>query len=207
MLIEQSGLAYLLSLCYTFSAQKGSKKEYGAGFQGDKPMEKTLALIDKIIEEHKTIIQRVQTLEQIAGDAEAIVDLEKAKEAFMPGRFEQEPGLKKLQESLETVAQGLQAHFNREEVGLLGAFEKYGNKELASALRSLLLAHEDLRNRLAHSKKQVAELVSGRLSRQVWEASAHDMRAHISHTRKLLEAHAEIEQELFHKLRAELVKS
>jgi len=190
-----------------FFYSKGQQEEYGTVFHGGKPMEKALALIDKIIEEHKTIIQRVQTLEQIAGDAEAIVGLEKAKATFMPGRFEQEPGLKKLQESLETVTQGLQAHFSREEVGLLGTFEKYGNKELAPALRSLLLAHEDLRNRLAHSKKQVAELVSGRLSRQVWEASAHDMRAYISHTRKLLEAHAQIEQELFHKLRTELMKS
>ena len=170
-------------------------------------MEEALALIEEIIEEHKSIMQGAQTLEQTASDAEAMVGLEKAKETFMPGRFEQEQGLKKLQASLEAIDQGLRAHFNREETGLLDVFEKHGNKELASALRSLLLEHEDLRNRLAHSKKHVAELVSGGLSRQVWEASAHDMRAHISHTRKLLEAHAEIEQELFHRLRTELMKA
>ncbi len=170
-------------------------------------MEKALALIEGIIEEHKSIMQGVETLEQAASDAEAIVDLEKAKETFMPGRLGQEQGLKKLQEALETIDQGLRAHFNREETGLMDAFEKHGNKEFAADLRSLLLEHEDLRNRLAHSKKHVAELVSGGLSRQVWEASAHDMRAHISHTRKLLEAHAEIEQELFHRLRTELTKA
>ena len=170
-------------------------------------MEETLALIEKIVEEHKSIMQGVQTLEQAASDTEAIVGLEKAKETFMPGRLEQEQGLKKLQASLEVIDQGLRAHFNREETALLSVFEKHGNKELASALRSLLLEHEDLRNRLAHSKKHVAELVSGGLSRHLWEASAHDMRAHISHTRKLLEAHAEIEEELFHKLRTELMKT
>jgi len=170
-------------------------------------MEEALALIEEIIEEHKSIMQGAQTLEQVASDAEAMVGLEKAKETFMPGRFEQEQGLKKLQASLEAIDQGLRAHFNREETGLLVVFEKHGNKELASALRSLLLEHEDLRNRLAHSKKHVAELVSGGLSRHLWEASAHDMRAHISHTRKLLEAHAEIEQELFHRLRTELMKA
>ena len=169
-------------------------------------MEEALVLIEKVIEEHKSIMQGVRTLEQAASDAEAIVDLEKAKEAFMPGRFEQEKGLQKLQESLEAIDRGLRAHFDREETGLMDVFEKHGNKELASALRSLLLEHEDLRNRLAHSKKHVAELVSGGLSRHLWEASAHDMRAHISHTRKLLEAHAEIEQELFHKLRTELMR-
>ena len=170
-------------------------------------MEETLALIEKIVEEHKSIMQGVRSLEQAASDAEAIVGLEKAKETFMPGRLEQEQGLKKLQASLEAIDQGLRAHFNREETGLMNVFEKHGNKELASALRSLLLEHEDLRNRLAHAKKHVAELVSGGLSRHLWEASAHDMRAHISHTRKLLEAHAEIEQELFHRLRTELTKA
>lgn len=170
-------------------------------------MEETLALIEKIVEEHKSIMQGVQTLEQAASDAEAIVGLEKAKETFMPGRLEQEQGLKKLQTSLEVIDQRLRAHFNREETRLMDVFEKHGNKELASALRSLLLEHEDLRNRLAHSKKHVAELVSGGLSRHRWEASAHDMRAHISHTLKLLEAHAEIEQELFHRLRTELTKA
>jgi len=167
-------------------------------------MEEALALIEKIIEEHKMIKQGAQNLEQAANDAEAIADLEKAKDAFMPGRLGQGGGLRKLQEMLETIDKGLQAHFDREETGLVAAFEKHGSKELVSALRSLLLEHEDLRNRLAHSKEHIAELITGGLSRHLWEASAHDMRAHISHTRKLLEAHAEIEQELLHKLRAQL---
>lgn len=166
-------------------------------------MEEALALIDKIIEEHKTIIRRVQTLEQVANDAEAIAGFEKAKEAFMPGRFDQKQGLQKLQELLETTEQGLQAHFNREETALLSAFEKHGNKNLASDFRSLLLEHEDLKNRFVHSRKHLAELTGG-MSRHVWEASAYDMRAYISHTRKLLEAHAEIEQKLLQTLRRQL---
>ena len=169
-------------------------------------MEEALALIEKIIEEHKIIMQRVQTLERVANDAEAMIGFEKARDAFMPGRFEQKLGLQELQESLETIDKGLREHFKREETGLLTAFERHGNKEMASALHSLLLEHEDLKDRLAHSKKNVAELIGGGLSRHLWEASAHDMRAHISHTRKLLEAHAEIEQELLHKLRARLRK-
>ena len=170
-------------------------------------MEEALALIDRIIEEHKTILQKLQTLEQVANDAEAIGGLEKAKEAFMPGRFEQKQALQELQELLGTVDKGIQAHFNREETGLLAAFEKQGDRKLVSALHSLLHEHEDLRHRFAHSQKHVAELTGGGLSRQVWEASAHDMRAHISHTRKLLEAHAEIEQELLRALRSELIRA
>jgi len=167
-------------------------------------MEEALALIEKIIEEHKIIMQRAQTLERVANDAEVVIGFEKARDAFMPGRFEQKLGLQELQESLETIDKGLQEHFKREETGLLTAFERHGNKELASALHSLLLEHENLKNRLAHSRKHVAELVGGGLSRHLWEASAHDMRAYISHTRKLLEAHALIEEELLHKLRDQL---
>ena len=171
---------------------------------GGELMEDTIDLIDKIIEEHKIIKKRAQALEQAANDVGAIAGLDKAKEAFMPGRFEQKQELQKLQELLEIIDKGLQAHFNHEETGLLSAFEKHGDRKLVSALHSLLLEHEDLRHRFAHARNQVAELTKGGLSRQVWEANAHDMRAHISHTRKLLEAHAEIEQELFRTLRSEL---
>lgn len=167
-------------------------------------MEEAIAIIEKIIEEHKAIKQNFQTLEQVANDASALLVLEETKEDFMPGRFNQRPGLQRLAESLEVIDKGLQAHFDREETALLAVFDKHGDEELASSLRSLLLEHEDLRNRFAHSKKHVAELSGGGLSRHLWEASAHDMRAYISHTRKLLEAHAEIEQELLHELQYRL---
>ena len=169
-------------------------------------MEQALAVIEQIIEEHKVIKQRFQAAEQVANDTEALAGFDKAKEAFMPGRLAPQPGLKELQASLETIGEGLQKHFHREETGLLGVVERYGDEENKSDLRSLLLEHKDLRNRLAHSKKHVAELVEGNLSRHLWEANAHDMRAYITHTRKLLEAHAEIERELLHKLLNRLKK-
>lgn len=165
-------------------------------------MEEALSVVERIIEEHKVIKQNFQTLERVANDASALLELEETKEDFMPGRFNPRQGLQRLAESLEVIEKGLQAHFNREETALLAVFDKHGDEELASSLRSLLLEHEDLRNRFTHSKKHVAELVGGGLSRHLWEASAHDMRAYISHTRKLLEAHAEIEQELLNRLRS-----
>lgn len=167
-------------------------------------MPEIVALIDTIIEEHKVIFERLQTLEQVANDVQGIVALEKAKDTFVPGRFDQGKSLKKMQDLLEKTSQGLEAHFNREEKGLLSAVEKHGDKRLTSALHTLLLEHKDLRNRFTQSKNHITELTSQRLSRHVWDATADDMRAHISHTRKLLEAHAEIEMELLKGLRAEL---
>ena len=170
-------------------------------------MEKELAIIEKIIQWHKMIKRRVLTLERVANDAEALIGFEKAKEAFMPGRLDQKKGLKALGELLDVIEPGLHEHFHYEEAELPGVVESYGDEELSSDLNSLFLEHKDLRNRIAHSKRHVADLVGGNMSRHLWEASAHDMRAHISHTRKLLAAHVEIETELLHRLRANLRKA
>ncbi|OGO19953.1 MAG: hypothetical protein A2144_12650 [Chloroflexi bacterium RBG_16_50_9] len=167
-------------------------------------MDEIVALIEKIIEEHRVIISDFQSLEAVANDASAIIGLEKAKDSFMPGRFDQKEGLSEFQESLEKVDKGVRAHFNREETALLAAFEKHGDRSLVTALKSLLLEHEDLRNRLDHSREHIAELASGGLARQQWEASAHDMRAHLSHTRKLFGTHAAIEMELLVDMRKHL---
>ena len=51
-------------------------------------MEETIALIDKIIEEHKTISQRVRALEQVVNDASALLGLDAAREDFIPGRLD-----------------------------------------------------------------------------------------------------------------------
>ena len=167
-------------------------------------MEEALTLIEKTIEEHKAILQRFQAMERVTNDAEAINSLEKAKDAFMPGRFDQKGIPAELGELVNSVDEGLQAHFDREETALLNAFENYGDRELASAFHSLLLEHEGLRERLTQSKDHLAKLTSGELSRHQWEATGYDMRAHISQTRKLLEAHAAGEKELLLQLRDRL---
>ena len=165
-------------------------------------MKRTLALIEQVIEEHRTIFQR---LDRVANDAEALRSFEKAEGVFMPGRLDQKAGLDKLEELVNLVDQGLQAHFEREETAVLAVFEEQDDKELASAFHSLISEHEDLRNRLAQTKNHVAQLTRGELSRSHWEATAYDMRAHMNHTRKLLEAHAGVEQELLLSLRRKLL--
>ena len=170
-------------------------------------MEDALALIDQLIQEHKQILQRLQATEQVANDVGAILQLDRAKEEFVPGRFsDQKQGLQGLQDSLEAIDKGLQTHFDREEKGLLTVLEQHKGEMLASGLRILFLEHQELKDRIAESKKEVAELVATGLSREVREGKAWGVRVYISHTRKLIEAHAQSEQELFHKLRAELMR-
>jgi iron-sulfur cluster repair protein YtfE (RIC family) len=169
-------------------------------------MEDDLAVIEKVIAEHKTIRQRFHKLEQVANDTEAMAGFEEAKEAFMPGRLDQKQGLSELKDTLGAIEEGLQKHFHFEEISLPTVVDRHGDEELKSSLQSILLEHADLRNRLNHSKNHAAELASGNMARHRWEAAAHDMRAYISHTRKLLETHAGIEQTLLQELRKRLKK-
>lgn len=168
-------------------------------------MEGIFALFDAIIEEHKQIRESIETSEHIANDLGAILELGRAIGDFEPATLDRERhGLESLQRSLEKVDKGLQAHFDREEGALLTAFEDCGGRTFASALRALLVEHQELKNRIAKSKQDAAELAVGELSREVWEGKAYGMRVYISHTRKLMEAHAQSEQELLQTLRKEL---
>jgi len=168
-------------------------------------VQEAFALIDQLIKEHKLLLKRFQTAEGIANDAGALLELGKAGEDFVPGRFDdQKQGFQSLKESLEIIDQGLKGHFDREEKGLLTILEKHGSGVLASGLRVLLLEHQELRDRVANSRKDAAELITVSLSREVHGGKAWGVRVYIGHTRKLLEIHARSEQELFHKVRAKL---
>ena len=95
-------------------------------------------------------------------------------------------------------------YFDREERGLLGAFEQSGKRMFASALHGLLLEHTELRSRLSKAKQEIGELKSSGLSRDVWEGKAWAVRVYITHTRRLLEDHAHAEYALLWKARCEL---
>ncbi|MFC1954208.1 hemerythrin domain-containing protein [Chloroflexota bacterium] len=167
-------------------------------------MEDALAIIEKIIEEHKTITEKLQNFEQVANDAEALTGFDKAKDSFMPGRLEGKKGLESFDQLLDTITEGIHGHFSREEGALMHVFEEHGDRKLSADLNSLLLEHKELRDRLASTKQDTDKLLNGQLPGQVWQALAQDMRAYVTHTRKLFEVHAAVEQKLLHTLRSEL---
>ena len=169
-------------------------------------MKEIIALIEQIIEEHKVFIQQVKGLEQAANDASVMAHLEKAKKEFVPGRLRQRNELKNLSDSLEIIDRGIRAHFHREETRLLDATEKYAGEELSSALRALLVQHDDLRNRLDKTATHIADLTGKEMSHFIWQSTAHDMQAYVAHTRRILEAHNETEQGILHRLRDMLLK-
>jgi len=170
-------------------------------------MEDIISIIDKIIEEHKIILADAKKMETAVNDAQSIMALEISKETFIPGRLDHHSDLIKLEEIRIKVEEGLKAHFNREETGLLIAFQKHGEKRLVDALQTLLLEHQEIRSRFDHQRVEIEELIHGKLSRHVWEGRANELRGHIAQTNKLLAAHANYEQEMLFNLRDELDKT
>jgi len=167
-------------------------------------MEDALTLIEQLIEEHKTIMERIQSFEQIANDAEALAGFDKAKDTFMPGRLDGKQGLEEFVQLLNTISEGVDAHFIREESNLVYVFQEQGNKEMSEEFHSLILEHEDLRDRLAKTKEEIDKLLNGQLPSQIWQASAQDLRAYVTHMKQLFEIHAGTEQKLFYRLQSEL---
>jgi iron-sulfur cluster repair protein YtfE (RIC family) len=144
----------------------------------------TLELIDQLIAEHKVISNKTQSLEDAANDAKLMSELTVARETFVPGRLDQAKRLQKLEEMLLAIDTSLENHFNREETVLLKAVEDRGDLKLIESLNALLFEHSDLRSRLDHAKMRVAELINGSLQSHIWNATANDIRAHLSHTRR-----------------------
>ncbi len=173
--------------------------------------DEVVALIDRLIEEHKIISRDMASLESVVNDAGAIISFDKAKDIYVPGRPGAKDDLEKLDKLLDTIDEGLRAHFDREERGLHTAFDKLGTPETAKAFQTLVLEHNGLRDRLDEHKnirnnlfrsiKGSGESGQGVMTRQQWEATAYDMRAYIMQSRKLVQEHNLSEHGLFTDLR------
>lgn len=161
-----------------------------------------LALIEKIIEEHRIILGDIRDFTQSTNDVVAMRGLGQAQESFVPGRLEnQQQSLGSWQESLLAVDRGVQAHFHREETALVTAVAEYGDSDLASGLRHWLAEHKELRERLDKMKQDVAGLVGDTSAQAAWQEKAWGIRVYTTHTGKLFDVHARGEQKMLLKLR------
>ena len=166
-----------------------------------------ITLIDSILGEHKIKIQKFQKLEEAVNDFEIAAGLDKALGTLLPGRFDSKQDIRNLQELLEAIEQWLKTHFEREEETFFTAFKNYKDKKLISDCQDLLRDHEGLKLRLAQERNLVTSLIDGNLSVNLWQATAYDMRAHISNTRRLVEGHAATEEKLLLQLRGQLAEA
>lgn len=174
-----------------------------------------VALIDRLIEEHRVIGQNMESLENITkNDAGAILSFEKAKELYMPGRTNSRKDLEKLDELLKVIDEGLEAHFRREETGLKHAFDTLGTQEMSDGYETLMKEHNQIRERLVEHANIRNSLFEGlqasgegpaSMTRQQWEGKANDMRAYIIFSRKMIQDHTYRESQLFRSLKETLL--
>ena len=66
--------------------------------------DEVVALIDKLIEEHRIINQNLESLESVVNDAGAILSFDKARETYMPGRASSREDMEKLDKLLDGKA-------------------------------------------------------------------------------------------------------
>ncbi len=161
-----------------------------------------LAIIDRIIAEHRTIRERLESIDRVANDGEAMARIRETEHAFAPET--PNDGLIHLQTLFTTLNQGLRAHFMFEETYLLNAFEQSGSSDLSQALRILLLQHNDLRDRLAQAHLDLDNLALTEMDPKIWAQKGLDMRVHLSYTHQAIAKHAASEEVLLRTLRAKV---
>lgn len=165
-------------------------------------MNNPVELIDKMLEDHSTIIQDANGA---CSDATALTSLSQADKDFSPGRLDRAEGIKKLQETIIRCDTGVAAHFVEEETALLEVFKKHGTEDLISQFSTLLQQHQELKDRFAEAKNRVDKLVSGEITGGNWNAAANDLLTYMNKTRQLIEAHASTEHNLFIELKKSVV--
>jgi hemerythrin-like domain-containing protein len=169
-------------------------------------MPELLTLVELLIAEHKTLKEKFGTLENAMNDARLITDISHTLDSFNPNSPDIAVDLYNVTAKLENISSWLEKHFSREETVLRPAVETYGDNEILSSLNRLVFEHADLRYRIEHSKKRVAELLGGKLDKNLWQATAEDVRVYLDHTITLFGSHAEAENKLLNSVRKSIKK-
>ena len=170
-------------------------------------MQDTIILIDKLIDDHTQILQHLKESERIVHDVSAVDKLEISGVNIEPGRLGNKMrSIEELKNNLEIIDKGLELHFEREEKALLTALKNHQDKISVSILSVLLDEHGQIKKRIVRELEYVNELLTEELSREVWEGKAYALRSHVSHTARLIGAHAASEHELLQTVRKKISK-
>ena len=151
-------------------------------------MADNLALIKRIIDEHKAIGGHIKLVGESVADEEALATLERARADWVPGR----PGgvsekRNKLQQAMSFLDAGLKKHF---------AFEEKVLPPLLGDLlmRGLLLQHQEIRKEIDEAKSIVTDVQLEGLNREELLAGEARTQQRIGVMCQLIEEHAAKEE-------------
>ena len=151
-------------------------------------MADNLALIKRIIDEHKAIGGHLKLVGESIADEEALAALERARADWVPGR----PGdlsekRNKLQQAMSFLDAGLKKHF---------AFEEKVLPPLLGDLlmRALVLQHKEINEEIGEAKSIMADAQPGGFSREELLAEEARTQQRIGVMCRLIEEHAAREE-------------
>jgi len=153
-------------------------------------MSNSLALINRVIAEHKNISRHVKLVGDSVPDREALAALEKAYGDFAPDQMKAlSEKLVKLQQSLSALDEGLKNHFAFEEEilpSLLGEL----------LMRWLSIEHDEIKSKINEAKSEAATTRLEGLNRDELLFKGFNLQKIIDNMGWLIEEHASKEETL-----------
>jgi hemerythrin len=151
-------------------------------------MSDSLAVINRVIEEHQAIKQHVKLVGDTVSDQEALSSLGKARADWIPGRLELlSEKQKRLQQTMSALDEGLKNHF---------AFEEKALPPLLGTLlmRALVMEHKEIKEEIGKAKSAVASIKLEGLSRDQLLAQDGQIQQVVADLCQLVEEHASREE-------------
>jgi hypothetical protein len=161
-------------------------------------MSDRLAVIERVIEEHKKIGGHMKLLGESLNDAEALAELEKAFTEWIPGRPEaisEKQG--RLVRAVSFLGEGLENHFSFEERALpplLGDL----------LMRALMLEHREILKEIEEAKSLLGDPQAEGLSREGQLVEESRIQQRIGVMSRRVEDHAEREELILEMVRKAL---
>jgi len=161
-------------------------------------MKDNLAIINKVIEEHRAIRGHVKLVGDSVSDIEALFSLRKAHSAWSQSSLEMlSEKQRQLQQAMSFLDEGLKNHFSFEEKALPPLLGEL-------LMRALVLQHREIRAEMGKAKTMVADTELGGLSRQELLSKRSQIQQRISHICQVVEEHAASEETILKMMREAL---
>jgi hemerythrin len=159
-----------------------------------------ISMIDEILDAHQVKLAKLVNLETALNDSQIADGLEETL-VTLEIKDRQQENLPYIKSLFDDLLQWLTNHFAYEEKLLDVVTRHCEDTQIVIDYNTLLRDHKDLLQRLRYEKEMLEDLFKNRKSSYIWLANASDLKAHVSATKMVVEAHAASEEQLLQQFR------
>jgi len=157
-----------------------------------------LAVINKVIAEHREIRRHVKLAGDAINDIEALFTLQKARSGWFQGSAQEiTTKQNQMQQSLNLLEQGLRNHFDFEEKHLPPLFGEL-------LMKALLAEHGDINRQISNAKAMLASTRLAGLGRQEMLQKESEIQQMINTLCQTVEEHASHEETILNMMKRAL---